>query len=525
MRKDILLLICFLFLLSPINSFSQERTVPDSIKVQQLEEKLNSKVDSLVKLDDTLKKHLRKVIEDEIDDVENKYDLIIYVIPIAAAFILFFIAQIYKSSIEKKVKEEVTKKVTDEVINKIIKEVSEKKVNETEIELDLKAKKTIENVEEKLKEFIELQTKYTESYDELKTIIFEEKLEMLKSKMKDDTTLEEKEKVKKFSEVLSEYKDEKEYTARDWYYKAYDEFFNKNIDNSIRFLTKAIELKPDYVNAYNDRGTLYGIKGYNEKALSDFCIALEFEPDNAQFYANKGIIYYNMKDYDKALLNYNKAIELQPDYAKAYVDRGIIYSTQGNNEEAMLNFNKAVAIDNNISSAYYNRGKIYEKKKEYKEAINEYSKAIKASPYIAENFNDRGWIYLITHYYNLAISDFNKAIELKSDEATFYFNLIIALILNLNYKESEEYLYKVNQLELDNKDKVFSLTLECVLSKILGRETDNLERKLNETLEQDFEIILPFEEIDDIINKANISHDNKQYIKEKMELLKKKMKK
>ena len=54
---------------------------------------------------------------------------------------------------------------------------------------------------------------------------------------------------------------------------------------------KAIELKPDYAEAYNNRGVAHGNKGNFDRAIEDFNIAMQLKPDYADAYNNRGEAY------------------------------------------------------------------------------------------------------------------------------------------------------------------------------------------------------------------------------------------
>jgi len=53
-------------------------------------------------------------------------------------------------------------------------------------------------------------------------------------------------------------------------------------------------------------------------ALVDFTKAIELNPNYADAYNYRGLIYYNQSKYDLALADYTKAIELNPNYVAAY---------------------------------------------------------------------------------------------------------------------------------------------------------------------------------------------------------------
>ncbi|MBG0964072.1 tetratricopeptide repeat protein, partial [Bacillus sp. SRB1LM] len=51
-----------------------------------------------------------------------------------------------------------------------------------------------------------------------------------------------------------------------------------NLEEAIRDFTKAIELKPNYAKAYNNRGRVFESKGNPEEAIKDLIMAKGIEP-------------------------------------------------------------------------------------------------------------------------------------------------------------------------------------------------------------------------------------------------------
>ena len=84
----------------------------------------------------------------------------------------------------------------------------------------------------------------------------------------------------------------------------------------------------------------------NDSAIEDYSKAIEIDPDYAEAYNNRGFVYDVMGEYGQAIDDFNKAIELVPDYAKAYYNRGVTYVKQGRNDEALADFEKALAYSN-----------------------------------------------------------------------------------------------------------------------------------------------------------------------------------
>jgi len=112
---------------------------------------------------------------------------------------------------------------------------------------------------------------------------------------------------------------EKELTAQQWFERG---FAATDLDEKLQFYTEALQLKPDYADAYNNRGIARSDKGDLDGALQDYNEALRLTPDDAGAYNNRGNARRAKGDLDGALQDYNEALRLTPDDAGAYKQPG-----------------------------------------------------------------------------------------------------------------------------------------------------------------------------------------------------------
>ena len=93
-------------------------------------------------------------------------------------------------------------------------------------------------------------------------------------------------------------------------------------DRAIADYTTAIQLKPDYAEAYNDRGFAYYLKGEGERAIADYTRAIELRPDYPKAYNSRGVVYMaGGYGRTKAVADFDRAIALKPDFRYAYINR------------------------------------------------------------------------------------------------------------------------------------------------------------------------------------------------------------
>jgi len=148
----------------------------------------------------------------------------------------------------------------------------------------------------------------------------------------------------------------------------------KNFNDAITQINKAISLNPSHHALYNNLGVAYKETEKYESAIENFKRAIEIKPNYAEAYNNLGIIFKKKYQYNEAYNNYQKAIELNPNYAESYNNLGLLYGDTKRYEEAIINFSKAIELNKNYIDAYKNRANIYSLYKKQPLAIKDYNK-------------------------------------------------------------------------------------------------------------------------------------------------------
>ena len=64
---------------------------------------------------------------------------------------------------------------------------------------------------------------------------------------------------------------------------------------------QALQLKPDYANAYNNLGNIYKRSGDLQRALENYSGAIAIAPGDPLIYNNRAALHFALKQYDKAL--------------------------------------------------------------------------------------------------------------------------------------------------------------------------------------------------------------------------------
>lgn len=208
---------------------------------------------------------------------------------------------------------------------------------------------------------------------------------------------------------------------------------SEKFEEAICTYTKAIELDPTYIEAYNRRGEAYSKLMKNEDAINDYTKVIELDPSNKEAYCSRAKETGKLGNYVDTISDCTKALEIDSNYTDAYRVRGVAYFYQDKYEEAMADLTRAIEIDPSFKSAYIVRGLTFFKQEKYEKAIVDYTRVIEIDPSLKEAYNGRGNVYKNQRKYVKAIDDYTKALEIDSNYAFVYNNRALV------YKDLGEY--------------------------------------------------------------------------------------
>jgi len=220
----------------------------------------------------------------------------------------------------------------------------------------------------------------------------------------------------------------------------------KDLEQAIADFTKTLEIKPNYWKAYRFRANIkVRLKDYQSaildyfqalvllnhgtEHLSDYMeiiknatVAIEINPNGLYAYNERGLAKANLKNYEGAIEDYKEAIRINPMYAIAHYNSGVANEKMmGHSKEAILDYTAAITADPNFSNAYANRGYVMaNERNDFIMAIDDCNKAIEIDPKNSRAYIKRSAVRIIIDDYVGAKADLKKAIELdpnnNSDE-------------------------------------------------------------------------------------------------------------
>ena len=137
---------------------------------------------------------------------------------------------------------------------------------------------------------------------------------------------------------------------------------------------------PKSATLLNIQGVLLKDLGQLDLSIEVYRKALSIKSDYAEAYNNMGVTLQEQKKLVEAIKAFNKAIAIKPDYAVAYYNMGTALKDQGKLEEAIEACKRALAIKPDYAKALYNMGNSLKDQGKLKEAMASYKKTLSLKP-------------------------------------------------------------------------------------------------------------------------------------------------
>jgi len=153
-----------------------------------------------------------------------------------------------------------------------------------------------------------------------------------------------------------------------------------HFEHAIARYDAAIELAPDYFEAWNNRGNALNADGRPAEAVASFDRAISLNPTYADAFTNRGIALKRLKRLDDALASASQSIRLNPRRAEAYNNRGDTLVSLNRHTDALADFDKAIALRPDYADALVNHGIVLKALNRLEQAVASHDRAISIAP-------------------------------------------------------------------------------------------------------------------------------------------------
>lgn len=199
---------------------------------------------------------------------------------------------------------------------------------------------------------------------------------------------------------------------------------------------RAVELKPEYAEAWKSKGTtLLGLKRYQD-ALDAYDKAIQIQPNYWEAWNGRGQALKYLQRYEEAIASFDSALKIQPNSLDAWNDKGNVQIQLQHYSEAITSFDKAIKIQSNYSPAWYKRGIALHNLHRYQEAVESYDKAVEYKPDSADSWYQQGNALINLQKYKEAVESYDKAVQFQPNFQAVWYSKGSALNNLREFKEA-----------------------------------------------------------------------------------------
>jgi tetratricopeptide (TPR) repeat protein len=154
----------------------------------------------------------------------------------------------------------------------------------------------------------------------------------------------------------------------------------QDVAGSMQHFQKAIELYPQYAEAYQLLGVMHLQGGKFADAEPELQKATDIEPNLSTAYFALGICRNYMAKYPEAEAALLKGLELDPQSADGHYELGKTYWALGRYKDSEPHAQKAVALKPELAGAHVLEGDLALQKHDAQGALKEYKEAVRLDP-------------------------------------------------------------------------------------------------------------------------------------------------
>jgi protein O-mannosyl-transferase len=228
------------------------------------------------------------------------------------------------------------------------------------------------------------------------------------------------------------------------------------LEEAIDHYLKALEIRPDYVDARNNLGAALVRRGNPDEAIKHYGEVLKVKPHYAKVYFNLGAVLTDQGRLGEAVQYYARALEIQPDYAEAHNNMGSTLAKQGKTAEAEKHFTRAlelqpedVEVRANLAAALAKHGKL-------DQAIDQYVEALRLAPNDENLYYSLGGVMASKGDYDEAMGHFLRGLQLRPT-AKAHYNLGVMLAQQGKYEEAMGHFLKASKMDPGHTDARYNL--------------------------------------------------------------------
>jgi diguanylate cyclase (GGDEF)-like protein len=282
---------------------------------------------------------------------------------------------------------------------------------------------------------------------------------------------------------------------------------------------KAVQLKPDYVDAWYYLGSSLEELGHYEQALANYDKVTHFDIKHLYAWYRRGnLLLRKLKRYDEAVAAYDKFIQLHPTDYEGWYFRGDALLHLQQYSEAVSSYGKAVHINPTSCWEWCERVNNLQELQQQQSALS-LCKVIasvldnmlalgKVSDWERDTIHQCWYVladcFLLLESYDLAADICKKALQSKPDERLFWYSLAKALELLQRYEEAGKCYERAMEIQPNFLEATKGFYR--VLVQQLIKQNEQLQQEIGARLVAEAALKKANQELESLVNLDSLTH-------------------
>lgn len=221
----------------------------------------------------------------------------------------------------------------------------------------------------------------------------------------------------------------------------------RQTDTAREAFAKAVDLDPEYADAWVNRGVVEKELGLLEAAHLSYARALSLHPDDAIIHNNYGNLLLAKGQLVEAMDSYQRALDLDPAYVDAAVNLALAYREKGDARKSLEALEDIANEYPDHVSVLNSYGNALRHAERFSEARSALAKAIALNPEHAEAHNNLGLVLTLLGQRDEARHMFRRAVELRPDMQVLANNYGTLLLKMFHLEEAIEQLERAVEID------------------------------------------------------------------------------
>jgi tetratricopeptide (TPR) repeat protein len=198
-------------------------------------------------------------------------------------------------------------------------------------------------------------------------------------------------------------------------------------DQAIANFTRALQIKPDYLEPRCQLARVLTDHGKLGEALQHYTRALQFNSGFGPAHSGMADVLIKQRKPEQAAFHYRQALRTQPDNAGLHNSLGMALAIQGQRDEAIIRFKKALQLNPDHHQAHANLGAALAEQGKFDDALLHLNEALRINPRSSKALTNIGVLFFQQGKVEEAVASFKRALQIEPNDAQARRYLTIAL--------------------------------------------------------------------------------------------------